>query len=212
MISNPQTLNMLLDSPQVKPLLDANPQLRTMFENPQMMQMLLNPQMLQNAMSMMGSSGLGGLGTNLSGGSTFNVDPTHGNSTEPNNIETSENSTNPNNNTTTTNTNTTPNTQQPFNPFMFGFNNMGTTGTSGATGTGTQPVFNPFMFSNIYSLILGNMNSNVNDNVDPKEKYKDQNQKLKDMGFINDDVNIEALKKTGGNVDAAVERLLNLLN
>jgi ubiquilin len=48
-------------------------------------------------------------------------------------------------------------------------------------------------------------------NVDPKEKYKDQNQRLKDMGFVNDDLNIEALTKTGGNVDAAVERLLNML-
>jgi hypothetical protein len=32
------------------------------------------------------------------------------------------------------------------------------------------------------------------------------------MGFLNDDLNLETLKKTGGNLDAAVERLLNLLN
>lgn len=32
------------------------------------------------------------------------------------------------------------------------------------------------------------------------------------MGFINEDANFEALKRTGGNVDAAVERLLNMLN
>lgn len=32
------------------------------------------------------------------------------------------------------------------------------------------------------------------------------------MGFINDDANFEALAKTGGNVEAAVERLLNMLN
>lgn len=51
-----------------------------------------------------------------------------------------------------------------------------------------------------------------NDNVDPKEKYKEQNQKLKDMGFINDELNIQVLIKTGGNVDAAVERLLNMFN
>lgn len=31
------------------------------------------------------------------------------------------------------------------------------------------------------------------------------------MGFINEDANYEALSKTGGNVDAAVERLLNML-
>ncbi len=48
--------------------------------------------------------------------------------------------------------------------------------------------------------------------MDPKEKYKEQNKKLKEMGFINDELNIKALEKTGGNVDAAVERLLNMLN
>jgi len=32
------------------------------------------------------------------------------------------------------------------------------------------------------------------------------------MGFLNDDLNLEILVKTGGNVDAAVERLLTMLN
>ena len=49
------------------------------------------------------------------------------------------------------------------------------------------------------------------ENVDPREAYKEQNIKLKEMGFVNDDANFEALKKTMGNVDAAVERLLNML-
>lgn len=48
-------------------------------------------------------------------------------------------------------------------------------------------------------------------NVDPREAYKAQNEKLKEMGFTNDDLNFDALAKTGGNVDAAVERLLNML-
>ena len=53
---------------------------------------------------------------------------------------------------------------------------------------------------------------NLNQNVDPKEAYKEQNKTLKDMGFVNDELNFEVLKQTGGNVDAAVERLLNMLN
>lgn len=48
--------------------------------------------------------------------------------------------------------------------------------------------------------------------VNPREAYKEQNAKLKEMGFINEDANYQALAKTGGNVDAAVERLLNMLN
>jgi ubiquilin len=127
MLQNPAYLNMILNSPQIKPLLDSNPQMRQMFENPQMLQMLLNPQNLQNMMG--GMSGLGGMG---------NTNP------QPNNI---------------------PN--QSFN--------------------------------------------NTSNNVDPKIAYKDQNEKLKDMGFTNEDLNFEVLKQTNGNVDVAVERLLNLL-
>ena len=41
--------------------------------------------------------------------------------------------------------------------------------------------------------------------------YKSQLEQLKAMGFTNENVNIEALKATGGNVDAAVDRLLNML-
>jgi len=32
------------------------------------------------------------------------------------------------------------------------------------------------------------------------------------MGFINDEVNFQVLAQTYGNVDAAVERLLNMMN
>jgi len=32
------------------------------------------------------------------------------------------------------------------------------------------------------------------------------------MGFINDELNFQVLAKTMGNVDAAVERLLGMLN
>ena len=47
---------------------------------------------------------------------------------------------------------------------------------------------------------------------DPKELYKEQNKQLKDMGFINEELNFQVLAQTYGNVDAAVERLLNMMN
>jgi ubiquilin len=68
MLNDPNTLNMVLNNPQIKPLLDANPQLRAMMSNPQMLQMMLNPQMLQSAMSMMGGQGGNTGGTNPFGG------------------------------------------------------------------------------------------------------------------------------------------------
>lgn len=52
----------------------------------------------------------------------------------------------------------------------------------------------------------------LNTNVNPREAYREQNERLKDMGFSNEDLNFEILKQVGGNVDLAVERLLNLLN
>jgi hypothetical protein len=64
----------------------------------------------------------------------------------------------------------------------------------------------------ILLLIIAGQSSNTNQNVDPKVAYQEQNKVLKDMGFTNDDLNFEVLKQTGGNVDAAVERLLNMLN
>lgn len=46
---------------------------------------------------------------------------------------------------------------------------------------------------------------------DPLEVYREQLQQLRDMGFINTEANLAALQATGGNVNAAVERLLNQL-
>ena len=49
------------------------------------------------------------------------------------------------------------------------------------------------------------------DNVDYKEKYKDQLAQLKEMGFINEETNIQVLKQCSGNVQFAIEKLLNML-
>jgi ubiquilin len=48
-------------------------------------------------------------------------------------------------------------------------------------------------------------------NVDFKTLYAEQLTQLQGMGFTNESTNIEVLKATGGNVEAAVERLLNML-
>jgi len=43
-----------------------------------------------------------------------------------------------------------------------------------------------------------------------EEKYKDQLTKLEEMGFSNKSANLEALKATNGNVEAAIERMMNI--
>ena len=45
-------------------------------------------------------------------------------------------------------------------------------------------------------------------NIDYKEKYNKQLFQLKNMGFINEETNIQVLKKSNGNIDNAVDMLL----
>ena len=44
----------------------------------------------------------------------------------------------------------------------------------------------------------------------PAAQYTAQLQQMHEMGFFDDAVSIRALQATGGNVSAAVERLLNM--
>jgi ubiquilin len=119
-----------------------------------------------------------------------------------------------------------------FNPFMFGnmggFGGMGgfgqqqqqqgqgTTGTSGTGTTGTtgtqNPNPNPFM-SNPFLGGFGGRGFNMPqaDNRPPEEKFAVQLTQLEGMGFVNKEVNIQALTASNGNVDAAVERILGMI-
>lgn len=47
--------------------------------------------------------------------------------------------------------------------------------------------------------------------ADPETAYANQLQQLQEMGFFDRDANLRALQATGGNVSAAVERLLSQL-
>lgn len=46
---------------------------------------------------------------------------------------------------------------------------------------------------------------------DPKVKYANQLAKMKEMGFINEEVNLDALKATHGIIDAAIERIITMM-
>ena len=77
-------------------------------------------------------------------------------------------------------------------------NNTGNAGTGGENGNNEN-------FSNI------GINDNNDSNVDYKEKYKNQLAELKEFGFVNEEKNIQVLKKCNGNVQFAIEILLNML-
>ena len=79
---------------------------------------------------------------------------------------------------------------------LFG-NQNNNSNNNGISGNGEN-------FSNI------GINDNNDENVDYKEKYKEQLAQMKDMGFVNEETNIQVLKQCSGNVQFAVERLLNM--
>ena len=112
------------------------------------------------------------------------------------------NQNNPNPNSTGTS-----NTQNPFGMDLGQLTQMlqGMGGLGGLGGLGG-------MGNNMGTDSMGNAGTEVNDaNVDYKEKYKDQLAQLRDMGFINEETNIQVLKQCSGNVQFAIERLLNML-
>jgi len=48
--------------------------------------------------------------------------------------------------------------------------------------------------------------------IDYKEKYKDQLSQLKSMGFSNEEINIQALNNTNGNIENAIDKILEKNN
>lgn len=116
-------------------------------------------------------------------------------------------------------TNNSTTSQPPANPFanlaqnpilqnpallqqMFGAMGGGDAGSPGAQG---QPgAFNPF------AMFGGNppQTETPRDTRPPEERYEEQLRQLNDMGFYEFERNVEALRRTGGSVQRAVEYLL----
>merc|ERR1719264_712987 len=85
-----------------------------------------------------------------------------------------------------------PQQQQP-NPFMmFNPNMMGMMGNMGGMGMGGM-----------------GQQQQQQQNVQPEILYRNQLSQLNSMGFNDADANIQALVACGGNVQAAIDRLLN---
>ena len=182
LLNNPQVLNQVLNSPQIRPLLEQNPQLRQILQDPQARQLLLNPQLLQR-MGQLG--GLGG-GVNPFAAGSGGL----GGLSDLNNINVSQN----------------PNTRlgDLFSQWMERERNGTNSGTGSAQPQpqqpnlgGQQPRPQP-VFQQI---------PQPDPNVDYKEKYKDQIAQIKDMGIEDEEKIIEALKKCDGNVQYALNRL-----
>lgn len=183
-LSNPLLagqLDELLKDPQAIKAMMENPAIKPLVDsNPMMKALLSNPEFMK---SMFQPENLRMLKNLQNGMNSFPM---------PGSIDTNSNTNNLNDQGSTRIPN--PNSFM-FNPFLMGMrmNNQ-------------NP--NPFLMSPM------GFDQNMNFIQQPqltfnqlKEKYKTQIEQLKEMGFDNEDNMIQALIKTNGNVEAAVERL-----
>jgi ubiquilin len=192
------------------------------------------PQLPQNPFAAFGG---GGLGANPFGSLLFPPFPIPGQNTttpgSPNNTTSATEGT-----TTTTQGQQQQQPQQPANPFAALFNPamFGQPPQGAAPGTGAPalnpfalPTNNPFLQNpealtqfmqamggapganngNLFDLLGAARPTSPPDNRPPEERYATQLQQLNDMGFYNFDRNIQALRRSGGSVNGAIEYLLS---
>lgn len=182
LLSDPEQLrNMINSNPMLQQMAQNNPQLQAMLDNPQMMQMVSG--MLDNPQAMQGMQGMPGMG-NM---------PQPGQQPQPNTQAQPNQQSQPGQ--PQPNQQTQPNPQAP--PPMPNLSNM--MNNPQMMQQMQQMGFNPGMFQQPQQ-----------QSQNPEEEYKEQLQKLEEMGFTNKQLNIQVLKQTFGNVDAAVEKLLSM--
>jgi len=168
MFSDPSTVeSVLMSNPQLRQMVESNPQMMNMLRNPDFLRTMSNPQFLRTMFQ-------------LQQAFQFSNPTSTSSSSYP--------SSNNNNNN---NTNTFP---------------------SNSSGANYMPDM-----SALFSL-LGANNNNAASFVDPaianmtqeqlEQHFQSQLEQLREMGFLDKQMCLEALKYTNGNVAAAVERLL----
>ncbi|EGW32703.1 uncharacterized protein SPAPADRAFT_60059 [Spathaspora passalidarum NRRL Y-27907] len=206
MLSNPlvqQQMNAMLSDPQMLDfMIQQNPQLRAMgpqarelLQSPMFRQMFSNPEMLR-MMSQLGGRGGAFGGAGAGGASAFPAPGANPNFEGP---ATGDASTG---NTTDASAGTTP----------------GAGSTPGLGAGAASAAANPFasLFPNGLppidpSVLFGGAPPAAPapvDNRPPEERYESQLRQLNDMGFFDFDRNVEALRRTGGSVQGAIEYLL----
>lgn len=119
------------------------------------------------------------------------------------------------------------------NPFAGLFGQAGAGGAPGAAGQNANPFgmqgmppMSPEMLQQAMQMINSGQMGNLfggngfggagspppvapADNRPPEERYADQLRQLNDMGFFDFDRNVEALRRSGGSVQGAIEQLLS---
>lgn len=194
LLSDPQMIEtMIASNPQVQGLMQSNPQMAQMLRNPAFLRSILNPEVMRSMMQI--RNAMGGAGTQ----GAFGTNPMP-----------------------------TPVAHNPVNPLAPGGqpqagNPTGGTATGGTASGGTAPrgTLNPSQadFSNFAALLnrFGQLQGVAQ--VQPQapemsqeqleDMYSSQLAQLRDMGFLDTNMCVQALRQSQGNVALAVEHLLN---
>lgn len=222
LLNNPQMMDYLISSnPQLSGM---GPQIRQMMQSDMFRSMVSNPSMMRDMMQMQRSMGMGGFG---GAGATPSF-PAPGSTT----TTTSAGNTDTTSNTTAGATNT-PATgapaAAPANPFaglfgapaaggaaanpfsLLGFPAAGSNANTAAPAT--NPLYNPELMNMFLSSMGGGAGQNAApaDTRPPEERYESQLRQLNELGFVDFDRNVLALRRSGGNVQGAIEALLDNL-
>lgn len=213
-LSNPQVVDMMINSnPQLRSM---GPQLRNMMQNPIFRSMMTNPEAMRQMISLQNAMG-GGMGAQASSfpapGSATGTDA-------------------PADTTSTTTPASNPAAANPFGNLagLMGTGAGAGTGT-GATGSAADPNANPFaallnpallggagaggagagMNPDFLASLLGGAPApqQPEDTRPPEERYEAQLRQLNELGFFDFDRNVRALRRSGGNVQGAIEALLD---
>ncbi|WVW83351.1 hypothetical protein I302_105370 [Kwoniella bestiolae CBS 10118] len=215
MMSRPEVLDQIIASnPQLQAM---GPQVRQMMQSPFFRQMMSNPETLRAMMQM--NASMGGQGGGMGGFNPFGAAPGGGQGGQTGTANVSSdpfpNLFAPNAPSTTNTENpSTPsgNAQQPPNPLAALF---GGAGAGGAGGAGGNPFggFDPSMLFGGGGRAGGFGGFGAppapRDERPPEEIYATQLGQLNGMGLWDAQKNITALRRTGGNVEAAIELIFS---
>lgn len=189
LLSNPQMLDYMIEqSPQLRAM---GPQARQMLQSPFFRQMMSNPEMMRGMMDMGRGGGFGGAG---GAGGAF---PAPGGNPTTEGPDSEGSGTSGPGSQGPGSQGPGSGSQAPPNPFaqMFGGGDpMSMFGGGGSPFGGGAP--------------FGGAPAQE-DSRPPEERYETQLRQLNDMGFFDFDTNVSALRRSGGNVQGALEFLLS---
>ncbi|KAF2862006.1 hypothetical protein K470DRAFT_229163, partial [Piedraia hortae CBS 480.64] len=198
-INNPAVLEMLRNTPMIR----NNPMARAAIEDPELRRMMMSPGMIRMQLQMQRAMGQGGEAFPMPG-ETDTTESQHTRSGQPSGHPTSA-------------------------PSPFGSSSGAREGAQGNRANpiaafAQQAMHNPRMLQQLQQLqqmqqmqqMMGSSDRAPSpfghapaDERPPEERYESQLRQLNDMGFFEFERNVQALRRSGGSVQGAVEYLLS---